>query len=68
MRDSRQPFDSNHLTPVEEDVQQQQEKRVCTTCSNAQIHQRGGTRVCVEPDAPDTLEVMAGEIICDWWR
>ena len=62
------PYIGDKLTKPEQDVQRAQEKRTCQTCSNAQIHQRGGARLCVEPDAPDPIDVMAGRPICDYYR
>ena len=61
------PYTSDRLTPVEQAVQREQERRDCMTCSNAQRQPRSGARVCVEPEAPDTRDVLAGLVICDWW-
>ncbi len=61
------PYDHNHLTEPEQATQQAQQKRDCTKCGNAQIHQRGGARVCVEPLAPDTKLVIAGQVHCEYW-
>jgi len=61
------PYTSEKLTPVEKAVQREQEKRDCTTCSNLQTRKRSGARVCAEPDAPDTRDVLAGNVRCEFW-
>ena len=61
------PFDADHLTEPEQAVQQSQQKRTCLKCGNAQIHQRGGARQCVEENAPDPIDVMAGRKVCEFW-
>ncbi|HFD86886.1 MAG TPA: hypothetical protein ENJ35_04325 [Gammaproteobacteria bacterium] len=57
------PYDSDHLTPVENDVNQQQEKRNCTTCDHLVRDRRGGARKCEESE--EMTSVLAGERICD---
>lgn len=54
------------LTTIERAVQHDQERRNCMTCVNAQIHKRGGARVCCEDQ--DTGAVLAGDVQCEFYK
>jgi hypothetical protein len=62
------PFDSEHLTEPEREVQRQQERRDCRTCRCAHYNPRSGALTCLESDAPSTADVISGAVVCEWFE
>lgn len=61
------PFTGDRLTPVEEYVQHEQERRNCITCDLLQRHNRSGARVCDKQADHDynPCDVICGRVKCE---
>ena len=59
------PFDSDHLTPVEQEVEDSIDHKDCWHCTFLVCHETGGYRGCEK--GHETYPVMSGQKDCiDW--
>lgn len=62
----RLPYDSEHLTPVESEVERNREARDCWHCEFLKCHRRSGFRGCEH--GHEVYPVMSGQIRCEDWK
>jgi hypothetical protein len=63
-----QPFDSENLTEPESNTERLLKLRDCRTCLHGRVKERGGAWVCVVPETPDPVDVVAGWIQCEFYE